>query len=332
MSYSKSADELWYKPSVDMPAGYLNLTLVQQDDFDDDYKSTSGYARMFEEDKLNSDYYDDFYMFYSSLKGTPYSICVLPAIINVSPSAGSIAGGTNVLISGSGFSNDKNNLMVYVGGLPCIVTESEITFIRCTTKPRLNETTASAFMSAHLASSSSSSPITLKSLRDFGSQGWWVKVWDRDDANNRNVGLENKTNIQFGWRQDMYFSMFNRYGGWDWASNVGFSAVRDLYFVADAGAVFIAPYTGKYIFYTVGDDNQYLYASSIEMKGSDEKMLCYNNYVPNGDYFTSSSQTSAEIQLVEGERLFLRYRMVHYSSITPYFLFCYFPHCIDILF
>jgi len=96
-------------------------------------------------------------------------------------------------------------------------------------------------------------------------------------------------------------------------ADTGFDTYSQNYW-ADAGAVFAAPFTGNYTFYTVGDDNQYLYASSIEVGGADEALLCYNSYVGNGDYYAQASQISQQVWLTEGEELFLRYRMQNWNG------------------
>ena len=66
-------------------------------------------------------------------------ITLLPLINNISPSEGSLAGGTDLIISGDTFSFTENSLMVRLGSLSCTVTLVSYSEIRCRTAPRQEE-------------------------------------------------------------------------------------------------------------------------------------------------------------------------------------------------
>lgn len=56
------------------------------------------------------------------------------AVSNVSPSNGSIEGGTEITISGQYFSDTRSSpLIVNVGNVPCTILQSNLTTIRCLT-------------------------------------------------------------------------------------------------------------------------------------------------------------------------------------------------------
>lgn len=73
------------------------------------------------------------YNFGASLAGIAYSEFLFPDISKVSPAVGSVAGGTLVTISGSGFSKNLSRNIVYVGGELCTVTASDFGYIQCIT-------------------------------------------------------------------------------------------------------------------------------------------------------------------------------------------------------
>lgn len=95
-SYSTN---LYYLSPSDLTGGVYNLTLKAQ------YKSGigtvgSGNARMFPKQRPYN-YYNYFhrYNFDAAWSGKVYSVAVQPVIYSVTPTAGSIAGGTVVKVS-----------------------------------------------------------------------------------------------------------------------------------------------------------------------------------------------------------------------------------------
>ena len=69
---------------------------------------------------------------------SPYPIFFLAATVTaITPNNGSLAGGTHVLISGSGFSLVSERVSVMLGNIPCQIVSSSISEISCTTGPSL---------------------------------------------------------------------------------------------------------------------------------------------------------------------------------------------------
>ena len=67
---------------------------------------------------------------------SPYPVLTLMGVASsITPSAGSIAGGTVVLIRGSGFSQMPSHLSVTIGGSQCSITSSSVASIACVTGP-----------------------------------------------------------------------------------------------------------------------------------------------------------------------------------------------------
>ena len=65
---------------------------------------------------------------------SPYPVFFLAATANaIVPSEGSLAGGTHVTISGTGFSQISERLAVTLGDSPCVVTSSSYSEIKCIT-------------------------------------------------------------------------------------------------------------------------------------------------------------------------------------------------------
>lgn len=121
-----------------MTAGAFNLSLVIQDT--ETVGLGTGTARMFpNQGPLGlfgpTDQSSHTYNFDATLAGVPYSEFLFPDISQISPSVGSVAGGTVMTISGSGFSKNISRNLVYVGGEICTVTASDYGYIQCTTSP-----------------------------------------------------------------------------------------------------------------------------------------------------------------------------------------------------
>ena len=57
-----------------------------------------------------------------------------PQVQDVTPLQGSVVGGTEVTITGSGFGTDKTKLNVEFGDLECAVTSVTDTLIKCKTE------------------------------------------------------------------------------------------------------------------------------------------------------------------------------------------------------
>jgi hypothetical protein len=301
LSGRSSEYTLYFRPPQDMPGGYLNLSLTAQDDFSHGSAST-GRAFCFENGRNVDGAFQRFYMYQSTLNGTVFNSAVYPTIFAVSPSIGSIAGGTIVTITGSGFSS--RFLEVLVGGFPCSVLTSSVDTITCRTAPRIpHSDVVDAYANNYLSSLMSDLQIAI-SPRNTGSPGWWVKMWDRFASR-----LDDDTAIlSFAWRQRFYFSMYNDYGNnWHTRLNLNFPSMA---YIQDAASVFTAPYAGYYTFYIAVDDIGYLYASSSDIEVNEVLIASNPSYVSSEWFFKNPSQTSLPIPLAKGEKLYLRFRNV----------------------
>lgn len=88
------SQNLYYLPPNDIPGGYYNLTFTAQYDADAGYVGT-GNARMFARQRPLSSYsYFYRYNFDAVWSGKVFSVAVQPTIYSITPSSGSIVGGT----------------------------------------------------------------------------------------------------------------------------------------------------------------------------------------------------------------------------------------------
>jgi hypothetical protein len=203
-SWSRSS-KLLYRPPVDMPAGFYNLSLTVLNDPYDSSRG-AGLARMFPKQKsflYNLDYSFD-YNFDASLSGIPFSICLQPVITSISPNVGSIVGGTLVTVVGHGFLSTSTDMTVYIGGRICdVIDESDKRYVRnihgltetfqCITRPAddLEVLRRDQLVKSRVVTASQSheeiafqeyvfrdSSFLFSSPRTHGSPGWWMKLWD----------------------------------------------------------------------------------------------------------------------------------------------------------
>lgn len=71
---------------------------------------------------------------------SPYPRVFLEGVVNsLSPSSGSLLGGSELTLGGSGFSISPDRLVVMVGEVPCAITSSSHSEIRCTTGPTTSQ-------------------------------------------------------------------------------------------------------------------------------------------------------------------------------------------------
>ena len=93
---------------------------------------------------------------------TDRSFLLLPHIDQITPSIGSMAGGTDLVINGGGFYNEMGNddILVTVGGYPCPITSYDFNSITCTTGPYHQDETLDVAVSINSRNSECIIPCT----------------------------------------------------------------------------------------------------------------------------------------------------------------------------
>ena len=75
-------------------------------------------------------------------RGSLFDAELLPRITSITPTIGSVAGGTDLTVRGFGFGSNEQALSVSVGGVKCEVLSLAIEGLRCRVKPRQTGSTA----------------------------------------------------------------------------------------------------------------------------------------------------------------------------------------------
>jgi len=272
-SWSRSS-KLLYRPPVDMPAGFYNLSLTVLNDPYDSSRG-AGLARMFPKQKsflYNLDYSFD-YNFDASLSGIPFSICLQPVITSISPNVGSIVGGTLVTVVGHGFLSTSTDMTVYIGGRICdVIDESDKRYVRnihgltetfqCITRPAddLEVLRRDQLVKSRVVTASQSheeiafqeyvfrdSSFLFTSPRTHGSPGWWMKLWDMGSYYSNQL-TDSRVRLSGGIRQGLSLGFWYDFGS-NWPTTAGYSSsgYQAHAFVADFAAVLTAPYTGTFL-------------------------------------------------------------------------------------
>lgn len=127
-SLDHNSGKFYFRPPGDMKSGFYNITATIQNP-DSSMQLTTGIANTFPDNSMYSQYS-------STIAGTPFSVAVLPVVTTVFPNTGSVAGGLKVEINGFGFSTSIDDMMVFVGGVPCDVESTSFDKVVCTTRPR----------------------------------------------------------------------------------------------------------------------------------------------------------------------------------------------------
>lgn len=259
---SGQSQTLYYQPQLDVTAGYVNLSIVLQNS-----QNTAGVATGAADFFLGDSEYSQYA---PSLSGQLYSVAVYPVVTQVSPQRGSLAGGTQVSISGAGFGSSSAALSVLVGGMSCQVTRVSPNQIECTTSPIASEDSIHDLVTASVGRE----PYLNATLSE-GSPGVWFKVYSAGFGQ----GLPF---LSFPWRQGTAFSLWDLEG-----SRSGF--------YAEMGTVITAPFEGSYRFFTYVDDAAELYSSLSGFQVNETLIssvsLSYAQQMPS--LFTNALQRSS---------------------------------------
>ncbi len=75
-------------------------------------------------------------LFSTDASGVKYEVQYYPTITDVFPHYGSVAGGTEIIVRGHGFSMDEEDITIELQGSKCAIVSSTLEEIRCVTEPR----------------------------------------------------------------------------------------------------------------------------------------------------------------------------------------------------
>jgi len=306
---------IYYRPPVDITSGVYNLSLVVQDN--ERVGWGSGTARTFPDQYpsiyMNTDYYYNLYnsrsyLYTAALSGASYTLCLFPQVSKVFPSVGSVAGGTDMTIVGSGFSTNSSNNIVYVGGQRCEVIAADLNTIKCRTVA-VDEESIESFKS------NLGYPWKHKSPRSYGSPGFLVNI---KQIFHNNIGIFNIADPKpFGLHQALSFSLYYDIG-MNWSSHLGYYTYGDYntqLTTADYTTILVAPYSGLYTFYimsAIGSATLYGSNYTATDKGVESILVSTtSNYLPNVQL--SNVVKSAGVHLTIGQRYYLRTTVVLFS-------------------
>nr|XP_058131903.1 fibrocystin-L isoform X2 [Dasypus novemcinctus] len=197
-------------------------------------------------------------------------------VTTISPSQGSIAGGTRLTISGRFFDQTDFPTRVLVGGQPCDILNVTENSICCKTPPR---------------------PHSLRTVYP-GGRGLKLEVWN----NSQPVHLEEI--LEFNENTPGYM-------GASWVDSASYiwPMEQDM-FVARFSGFLVAPDSDVYRFYIKGDDRYAIYFSQTGLP-EDKVRIAYHSANAN-NYFSSHTQRSDEIHLQRGKEYYMEILLQEY--------------------
>uniref|UniRef100_A0A8C8ZFE9 Fibrocystin-L n=1 Tax=Prolemur simus TaxID=1328070 RepID=A0A8C8ZFE9_PROSS len=197
-------------------------------------------------------------------------------VTTVSPSQGSIQGGTTLTISGRFFDQTDFPAKVLVGGQVCDISNVTENSIRCKTPPK---------------------PHILKTVYP-GGRGLKLEVWN----DSRPVHLEEILE---------YNEKTPGYMGASWVDSASYSWPKEQdMFVARFSGFLVVPESDVYIFYIKGDDRYALYFSQTGLP-EDKVRIAYHSANANS-YFSSPTQRSDGIHLQKGKEYYIEILLQEY--------------------
>lgn len=201
-----------------------------------------------------------------------------------------------------------------VGGYECEViaaTASSITCITSSVDVSTRDQVVANLVSVNLAGHPSfTNQLDLNSTRDFGSPGWWIRMWSLSNYNSNQM-REDNMQLSIGYRGDSLFSMYYLFGS-KWETMLGVGAQT---FGAQFMTYLVAPVTGDYRFVMSSDDNSFLYC---RLQGAQKETTLFNNLLytePNLVYSIFPQRLSQKVFLQAGQRLRLRAVLVNTMTI-----------------
>ncbi|XP_045661731.1 fibrocystin-L isoform X1 [Ursus americanus] len=194
----------------------------------------------------------------------------------ISPSRGSIQGGTMLMISGRFFDQTDFPVRVLVGGQACDILNVTENSICCKTPPK---------------------PEVLRTVYP-GGRGLKLEVWN----NSRPVHLEEI--LEYNEKTPGYL-------GASWVDSTSYIwPMEQDTFVARFSGFLVAPDSDVYRFYIKGDDRYALYFSQTGHP-KDKVRIAYHSSNAN-DYFSSPTQRSDEIHLQKGKEYYIEILLQEY--------------------
>ncbi|KAM7075197.1 fibrocystin-L isoform 16-T18 [Molossus nigricans] len=198
-------------------------------------------------------------------------------VTTISPSQGSVQGGTTLTISGRFFDQTDFPVRVLVGGQACDVLNVTENSICCKTSPK---------------------PGILKTVHP-GGRGLKLEVWN----NSRPVHLEEILE---------YNEKTPGYMGASWVDSVSYIwPMEQDTFVARFSGFLVAPESDVYRFYIKGDDRYAIYFSQTGLP-EDKMRIAYHSSSANS-YFSSPTQRSDDIHLQKGKEYYMEILLQEYT-------------------
>uniref|UniRef100_A0A8D0SJH6 Fibrocystin-L n=1 Tax=Sus scrofa TaxID=9823 RepID=A0A8D0SJH6_PIG len=197
-------------------------------------------------------------------------------VTTISPSRGSIQGGTMLTISGRFFDQTDFPVRVLIGGQDCDVLNVTENSICCKTPPK---------------------PDILRTVYP-GGRGLKLEVWN----NSRPLHLEEILE---------YNEKTPGYMGASWVDSASYVwPMEQDTFVARFSGFLVAPDSDVYRFYIKGDDRYAIYFSQTGLP-EDKVRIAYHSFNANS-YFSSPTQRSDDIHLQKGNEYYIEILLQEY--------------------
>lgn len=258
----------------DGPAGRMNTSVIVGD-------NSNGYGESWTARRAQS----------VAADGSVFHFTRVPAVTAASAGTCGMGGGCEVVITGTGFTLNAADSNVTLAGVPCNITSSTATEIRCQVAP------APAGMMENAAAASSAVVNSTANMATIGgSRGLRHRIW---------YGAMDFIVASSSRRPDV--DIINNFGAQGYIDSMADNYVQEL------SGIFTPPVTANYSFYVRGDDNIVVQLSqSSDFAGLTTVASAYGN---TWAYYQSAGQISAPIPMQAGKAY--AFRALHSDQIGP---------------